>query len=473
MLATVGHPNVVQLKDHGIEPDYVWLTMPVYQGETLGERLQRGTLRLREAYDIFLPVARALEALHQLGLRHQDVKPDNVFLSQFAGRLHPVLLDLGVAAEKDSTFVAGTALFAAPEQLAAILSPGEPPALSEKIDCYCLAATLLLCLVGDRYFPGGKATTRRQVAESHEIRATEPIPPAALMDQSERTRSLLTKHLARWMSVDPATRPSMTTIAEELEILLEPEREAEEAAEREKRRQERSLARARIGTVVVLAAAGAIGGVALWKRETLRMASALEEARAAGEQNFDKLDTCQAAHTMTTKEVKVCAADLDKERKAHERTLNALSKQGEGCELAVDEIKELRATQQFERKKYEDELKAEVRTHFSEREKLSAEFEKERERLSGDAKTCDAQSKDLAAQLLAMQAERDQCIASHRSPYDPDGPPTAQPTGGPAPTAPPPNPSSTSAPTGGPTSNPTPPSPPPTGEPEPPPAPTD
>lgn len=39
MLATVGHPHVVQLKDHGTTAEYVWLTMPVYQGETLAERL--------------------------------------------------------------------------------------------------------------------------------------------------------------------------------------------------------------------------------------------------------------------------------------------------------------------------------------------------------------------------------------------------------------------------------------------------
>jgi len=62
MLATVGHPNVVQLKDHGTTPDYVWLTMPVYQGQTLAERLEKGTLSPKQAYDIFLPMARGLEA---------------------------------------------------------------------------------------------------------------------------------------------------------------------------------------------------------------------------------------------------------------------------------------------------------------------------------------------------------------------------------------------------------------------------
>src|SRR5258707_858918 len=81
-------------------------------------------------------IVRAIEALHVAGLRHQDIKPDNIFLATFAGRLHPVLLDLGVAAEKDSSFIAGTALFAAPEQLLAIIGvPGAIP-LSEKMDTY-------------------------------------------------------------------------------------------------------------------------------------------------------------------------------------------------------------------------------------------------------------------------------------------------------------------------------------------------
>src|SRR3954470_12233961 len=69
MLAAASHPNIVQLKDHGMTEAYVWLTMPVYEGETLGDRLRRGPLSLRSAYEIFLPIARALHALHNAGLR--------------------------------------------------------------------------------------------------------------------------------------------------------------------------------------------------------------------------------------------------------------------------------------------------------------------------------------------------------------------------------------------------------------------
>src|SRR3989339_786156 len=53
MLAAASHPNIVQLKDHGIGERYVWLTMPLYEGETLASRLERGPLGLGEAYEIF------------------------------------------------------------------------------------------------------------------------------------------------------------------------------------------------------------------------------------------------------------------------------------------------------------------------------------------------------------------------------------------------------------------------------------
>src|SRR5262245_5114674 len=97
MLAAATHPNIVELKDHGMTGDYVWLTMPLYNGETLADRLKRGPLGLREAYEIFLPIARGVAALHTRGLRHQDIKPENIYLAEFAGQLHPVVLDLGVA----------------------------------------------------------------------------------------------------------------------------------------------------------------------------------------------------------------------------------------------------------------------------------------------------------------------------------------------------------------------------------------
>lgn len=446
MLATVGHPNVVQLKDHGIEAEYIWLTMPVYIGETLAERLERGPLRLREAYEIFLPIARAVEALHDLGLRHQDIKPDNIFLAKFGGRLHPVLLDLGVAAEKDSTFVAGTALYAAPEQLAAILGLEKDTPLSERMDTYCFGATLLEALVGSKLFPGAKALTRRQVIESHEIRATTPLAEAALLDQSESIRAALSQRFARWMALEPAERPSMSAVCEELEILLEPEREAERVEQEARSRQRRSLARARVLASLVLLAGVGVGGLALWKRETLRLASALEEARAQGAESFDQLDTCEAAHALTSHEAKLCKVDLAEEQAEHEKTLTALSKQGEGCAETVEQIKDLRAKVQAEKKKRDDDVAAEARTCKADKDKLAFDLGAERDKAKSERDTCDAGSKEKDTLVTQLRQERDACVAAQAAhvaaspgpggdPYA-DPPPSTGPLPGPDPVTP-------------------------------------
>jgi hypothetical protein len=424
MLATVGHPNVVQLKDHGTTSDYVWFTMPVYEGETLGTRLERGTLGLREAYDIFVPIARGIEALHQAGLRHQDIKPENIFLARFAGRLHPFLLDLGVAAERDASFVAGTALYAAPEQLASILGIDEHAPLSEKMDTYCFAAMLLVSLVGDARFPGAKAKTRAEVAESHRQRARAPLADDALPELLGEPRELLVDRLCRWMAMHPEDRPSMAEVADQLEVLLEHERELERIEQGLRQRQKRQLLQARIAGAALFVAALGLVGVGLWKRETLQLASELEEARALEAQSFDKLDLCAASHAMAKREAAACALELSEEQDAHRSTLAAMSKQGDACELAAEQIVELRGTLRSEAQRHEDELaNAEARSK-AERERTLAEFGAEREKLLLATSACEQE-------LDKVRAERDRCEVERASvggTHTPGEPPA--PTGG-------------------------------------------
>src|SRR6478609_209885 len=105
LIASVFHPSVVQLKDHGWFDGRLWFVMPLYRGETLAQRLGRGPLPRREAREVFEVLAEALATMHRVGVRHQDIKPENVFLANIghdaegSGRVLPVLLDLGVAAK--------------------------------------------------------------------------------------------------------------------------------------------------------------------------------------------------------------------------------------------------------------------------------------------------------------------------------------------------------------------------------------
>lgn len=413
MLATVGHPNVVQLKDHGTTSDYVWFTMPVYEGETLATRLERGTLGLREAYDIFLPIARGIEALHQAGLRHQDIKPDNIFLARFAGRLHPFLLDLGVAAERDASFVAGTALYAAPEQLASILGIDEHAPLSEKMDTYCFGAMLLVALVGERRFPGAKARTRTEVAESHRARAERPLADDALPELLGGPRDLLVERLQRWMAMHPDDRPSMSAVAEQLEVLLEHERELERIEDSLRQRQKRQLVQARLAGAALLVAAFALIGIGLWKRETLELASELEEARALEAESFDKLDLCSASHAIARREAATCALALSEEQDAHRSTLSALSKQGDACEVASEQLVELRSTLRAETKRFEEELEAEQLRAKTERDRQVADFGAEREKLLLAASACDQELDRVRAERDRCEIDKASCLSSH------------------------------------------------------------
>jgi serine/threonine protein kinase len=372
MLAAASHPNIVQLKDHGMTASYVWLTMPVYEGVTLADRLKRGPLALDEAYEVFLPIARALDALHKAGLRHQDIKPENVFLATFAGRLHPILLDLGVAAERDAHFVAGTMLYASPEQLSALSKAADSLELSDKMDTYCLAATLLLSIVGPENFPGEGAETRLEIVKAQETRALRPLAPSALPDVRGNTRELLGLAFGRWMNRDPALRPPVSVMADELDILLEPQRERERLHTRRALRQ-KTVRRLALAATIVLGGVGLL--FAYSKRETLRLASELNRARAQGAASFDKLETCITSHRLSQHEVEACREARSKEESEFKATLDRIAKTGGATEAALSrQVQNLETTFMTRLRSCEDDANSAARQRAAESARLAGDW---------------------------------------------------------------------------------------------------
>jgi eukaryotic-like serine/threonine-protein kinase len=424
MLATVGHPHVVQLKDHGTTPDYVWLTMPVYQGETLAERLVRGPLSLRDAHDIFLPIARGLSALHAAGLRHQDVKPENIYLATFNGRVHPILLDLGVAAEREATFVAGTALYAAPEQVAILCGgvPGIVP-VSEKMDTYGLATTLLVALVGPAFFPGERARDRDDLAKAHAQRAQRPIEEDALLDLQGRPRALLQEAFAKWMALEEADRPSMSEVAEQLDVLLESEREEAELVVLSRAREKASFQRLQIvlGAMLLIGLGGA--GIVYSKRETLRVASELESARKKGSESFDKLETCVASHEMARAETAACLAARHKDQADFKQTLDDVMRTGttseaerakqlqgyaariRGCEDAAAAAQQKCSDDEARLRDEGEKQKASAAAVASERDEGRADVEKAK----GEIEALKKRIGDLESGAKTCDEERESC----------------------------------------------------------------
>jgi eukaryotic-like serine/threonine-protein kinase len=226
LIASVFHPSVVQLKDHGWYDGHLWFVMPLYRGETLAQRLERGPLTRQQAREIFEVLAEALATMHRAGVRHQDIKPENVFLANIGGetgtRVLPVLLDLGVAAKDVELVLAGTPAYFAPEVAARFSGMPDPPAVGPKADVFSLALTLRDAL---------DPTPRDYVAAAAvdafvSFRArNSPRPPF------RRDLKDLAPSFERWLHRSPDTRPSSEEFRQQLSVLTRPaERRARRAS---------------------------------------------------------------------------------------------------------------------------------------------------------------------------------------------------------------------------------------------------
>jgi eukaryotic-like serine/threonine-protein kinase len=222
LIASVFHPSVVDFKDHGWYDDRLWFVMPWYDGETLEDRIKREPLSRREAREIFTQLAQALATMHAAGIRHQDVKPDNIFLARIGEVGHkgtrtlPVLLDLGVAAKEAEMIVAGTPLYFPPEIAAQYAGNSDKPKVTAKADVFSLALSLRNALepATQEQVPGTAIESFIAHRANH-----PPVGP----EGSEL--AFLTPSFARWLARDPELRPSAEELAEELAILTRPEQE--------------------------------------------------------------------------------------------------------------------------------------------------------------------------------------------------------------------------------------------------------
>ncbi|MEO6598889.1 MAG: protein kinase, partial [Polyangiaceae bacterium] len=281
-LAAIAHPNVVQLNEHGVEAHasepYLWYTMPLYKGSDLAASLRnQGNLSLRHAHAVFTRIAGGVCEMHALGLRHQDIKPDNIYLASVAGLAehHPVLLDLGGAAlENTNRPLVATFPFAAPEQTEALIGGllgDEHAPLSERVDVYALAATLLFALIGAQFAghdiaqnesgveasPAALLELRAALAEVHAARASSPLPAGALPHITGPARDRLNAAFARWLSLDPLARPTARGFVDELSVLLEWD---DEFARRQAARELRStLMRVTVGLSLAVCVGGFLG----------------------------------------------------------------------------------------------------------------------------------------------------------------------------------------------------------------------
>jgi serine/threonine-protein kinase len=113
--ATIHHPNVVPVVDHGIDPasNVPYLVMPLLAGEDLAAVLDRAScLEPAIAVALVVQACAGLEAVHARGIVHRDVKPSNLFLENAGAEVIVKVTDFGLAKSFDASSESGGALTA-------------------------------------------------------------------------------------------------------------------------------------------------------------------------------------------------------------------------------------------------------------------------------------------------------------------------------------------------------------------------
>ena len=151
VVSGIRHPNVVQIYDLGIDDDMAFIVMEYFASGHLGERIADG-LPMREALERLAQIARALDAIHAVGVLHRDLKPANIMLRDDG---NPALIDFGVAKLRDAApeltglgEIFGTPYYMSPEQ-------GEGAPVDERADIYSLGVVLHEMLTGCKPYVAG------------------------------------------------------------------------------------------------------------------------------------------------------------------------------------------------------------------------------------------------------------------------------------------------------------------------------
>ncbi len=150
LAASLHHPSIVGIHYAGEQDGLLFFVMDFVYGHDLRELISRsGALYPDRAVALLMELAGALDAAHQRGLVHRDVKPANILISVRDGEEHAYLTDFGVAKRFDTASdltardaVVGTVDYMSPEQI----TGGE---IDARTDVYALGCVFFQMLTGE------------------------------------------------------------------------------------------------------------------------------------------------------------------------------------------------------------------------------------------------------------------------------------------------------------------------------------
>ena len=193
--AALEHPNIITIYDSGESDEGMFIAMGLVEGPNLKELLLRGELSPSRAMRILRQVADALDAAHEAGLVHRDIKPQNILVGS---RDHAYLADFGLTRPPGpksltgSGQMVGTLEYSAPEQF------HNAPA-DARSDIYSFGAVLYECLTGVVPFP--------RDTDQAIMFAVVNDPPALPSEANPELPRAVDDPLRRALAKDPDDRP--------------------------------------------------------------------------------------------------------------------------------------------------------------------------------------------------------------------------------------------------------------------------
>lgn len=171
--AGLSHPNVVNVFDVGEDRGVYYIVMELVEGITLKDYINRkGKLSVKEATSIAIQVSLGLEAAHNRGIVHRDVKPQNIIIST-DGKVK--LSDFGIAKATSSNTISsnvmGSVHYSSPEQVRGGYS-------DFKSDIYSLGITIYEMVTGRVPFDGDTTVAIAIKHLQEEIEAPSKYTPS-------------------------------------------------------------------------------------------------------------------------------------------------------------------------------------------------------------------------------------------------------------------------------------------------------
>lgn len=203
-LKTVYGARVARFEGAGLDDEPPWLAVEYIEGPTLRQHVERfGPLEVALAAVLGAQLADGLSKIHEAGVLHRDLKPQNILL----GKDGPKVIDFGLAKvllDRDHQVtepgrMVGTLAYMAPEQVRAEQD------LQASTDVYALGATLAYAVTGRPLYPGPGG-----IVLAHRI--SDPVVQPDLTGAPKELLTLLGLMLAH----EPTARPGVKVVYDQL-----------------------------------------------------------------------------------------------------------------------------------------------------------------------------------------------------------------------------------------------------------------